>query len=262
MLDGLKYTDDMQNQERGIVLGDIKLSLSTKECAELFGISELLARKHIEICGNNVYNKIIETFKEDITPYNNKNVRTVNQTEGWATFYADATVGNIFITKDSSTLGYTHGHVGVIQSHTGSTKYISEATGPNSDDTEEVVCRSLNYWNTLSTLCAMYPDTPTVDDRVSAGNQTYYYTIADNYTYEVNNTKANVRNSSYTKLNCVGLAYRAYYFMAQFDIIPQVGVNAIMLPSQVYYSANMNFKVKDVGGYLMTSNFNDYDWGF
>ena len=107
----------------------------------------------------------------------------------------------------------------------------------------------------------MYPNTPTTEDRVRSGNQTWFYAESDNYTYEFNNTKGNAKKTEYRKLNCVGVAYRAYYFMASFDIIPQVSDGTMMLPSHVYYSPNIRFKYDDIG-ILRSEGFESIDWGF
>ena len=119
-----QYTDDMYNQENGIDASNVTLSLNLKDCAILFDINEADVQKHIELCGINVYNKIINYFENNFK----SNINTISSgggsdssnylpTEMWADIYKNAHTGNILITKDSINYNYRHGHIGVIQNH-------------------------------------------------------------------------------------------------------------------------------------------------
>lgn len=271
MLESRKFTNDMYNLENDIDTSNVELLLTVSECAELFGVTEQEVNEHIEICGVNVYNKFIKEFEKDnvFSSLRNSSLQRKTTVQYWDRFYNGATTGNIFVTKDSVYVIYRHGHAGIIQSHTGTEKYISEALGDRDDPADEVVCRALGdntpNWKYATTLVSMYPNTVTTSQRVTAGNHTLYYTIADNYTYEFASIKANVNNSSYTKVNCVSLIYRVYKFMTQTDIMPQVGTVIPLLPSQIYYSPSMKCKYVDNEEEIdihRTDNFESYEWGF
>lgn len=77
MLVSRKYTDDMYNQENGIDTSNVTLSLNLKDCAILFDINEADVQKHIELCGINVYNKIINSFNITLS-LNNWNKLSIN----------------------------------------------------------------------------------------------------------------------------------------------------------------------------------------
>lgn len=62
MLEGRLYTDNMYNLENNLDVSDVTLNKSVSECASLFSISENTVRKHVKICGANVYNKLIEAY--------------------------------------------------------------------------------------------------------------------------------------------------------------------------------------------------------
>ena len=278
MLVSRKYTDNMYNQENGIDTSNVTLSLNLKDCAILFDINEADVQKHIELCGINVYNKIINAFNNSLE----KGINTASSGGGsgvndqltdamWEQICRNAHTGNILITKDSINYNYRHGHIGVIQSHSSATKYVTDAW-QHDDPATEVYCHPLHtesnyssrttYWGKRNSLCLTYPNTASVTDRERAGNQTWYYAEGTNYRYEAFNKKATARNNDSRKINCVGLAVRAYYFMASYDIVPQVeNMNSILLPSHVYYSPNIRFKYNSNGLLLRTPNFENIDWG-
>lgn len=280
MLNSRKYTDDMYNSENEIDTSNVTLSLSVKECSDLFGIDEATVNKHINICGINVYNKLIKEYDK---LYNNdeseinvmsggRSAPLDNMTDVlWEQICKNAHTGNILITKDSVHAGYRHGHVGIIQNHNIEPKYVTDAWSVEKP-TQEVYCHPLyegndysvrtTYWSKRCSLCLTYPNTPNVTDRERAGNQTWYYAEKDYYRYETLSTKAKVRRSDYKYMNCVGLPVRAYYFMASYDIVPHVGDNTMLLPSHVYYSANTRFKYNEFGALLRTPLFELAEWGW
>lgn len=277
MLEGRLYTDNMYNQENNFDVSGVTLNKSVSECADLFGISEDTVRKHIKICGENVYNQIIENYyalymPNDSNKVNDESVSPCNIEDKldcvlWNKMYKVAHTGNIFITKDSVSSIYRHGHVAVVQQHEPGPKYIVEANKKEEKDKlppEKQVDRRLlsDFGSDKKSLCMVYPDTKTVKDREEAGHQTYWYAYESVYTYEANNTKFNAGKDDYRKLNCVGVAYRAYKYMANYDIIPQVGGSSILLPSQVYYSKNIKFKYHPDGTLMRTPRFEDVEWGF
>ena len=278
MLESRKYTDDMYNMENNISTENVTLSLSINDCALLFDTDTSEINNHLSICGINVYNKIINAFNNSLE----KGINTASSgggsdssnylpTEMWADIYKNAHTGNILITKDSINYNYRHGHIGIIQNHNSAIKYVTDAW-QHDDPATEVYCHPLHtesnyssrttYWGKRNSLCLTYPNTASVTDRERAGNQTWYYAEGTNYRYEAFNTKATARNNDSRKINCVGLAVRAYYFMASYDIVPDVNSNAMLLPSNVYYSKNIRFKYNKNGDILRTSNFESIEWGF
>ena len=271
-LSELYYNEDYDELSLGI-------TINTCAFSQDIGVSQQLIDSHCLLWGKYRYSKIIEYYCDaydisdigqytdlmEMEPYASGNYSSISNTEWKNYFYKYANVGNIFLTKDSTTAGYRHGHVGVVQNHTSDPKMISEAIGSRDNDADEVVCRSLNtYWPNRITLNVMYPNT-TLAKRESAGAQTYWYAYEDSYSYEALSKKTNMKNSDYSKLSCVGLAYRAYYFKAQYDIIPQVGNSTSMLPKHIDQSANMINKTVVEDGItilLRTEAYDHKDWGF
>lgn len=161
----------------------------------------------------------------------------------WGQICKNAHTGNILITKDSINYNYRHGHIGIIQNHNSAIKYVTDAW-QHDDPATEVYCHPLHtesnyssrttYWGKRNSLCLTYPNTASVTDRERAGNQTWYYAEGTNYRYEAFNTKATARNNDSRKINCVGLAVRAYYFMASYDIVPDVNSNAMGSSRRMY----------------------------
>lgn len=180
----------------------------------------------------------------------------------WDKMVEYAHTGNIFITKDSYSYGYRHGHVGVVQSHIYEDKFIVEATEADRPADEVIRQKLRPSWGDKFSLCMVYPNTNTVGDRERSGNQTAFYAEGTLYTYKFNNTKSEAKDSDARKLNCVGVAVRAYHFMANYDIIPQVNNTGVLLPSHIYYSPNIRFKYYSDGSLLRTPGFEEIEWGF
>lgn len=253
-------------------------TVDLNEFSRKSGINLQLLSSHLEKFGNYRYSNFIERYETAFL--NTVNIGTESNAalnssgnytseggiskEDWEDFFYEyANAGNIFITKDNTSSGIRHGHVGVVQSHADSGKMITEALGDRQNVKDEVVCRSLNtYWPNCCTLNVVYPNT-SLENRQRAGAQTYWYGYESSYSYETISLKTNLKKSDYTSLNCVGVAYRAYYFMAQYDIVPQVSDIMPLLPMHVDQSPNIIHKTKIINGnnYIFkTDNYDDVDW--
>lgn len=260
-----------------------EVSIDLPLFSEITNIDIDILELHVVVFGTYRYSKLIEDY---LNTYNiNVDINTiVTTTQGidalicsfepistystipqseWDDFYSAAQIGDIFITQDSTTeiisSTYRHGHVGVMQKTDSATKYITEATGSQTSSYDEVICRPLvTGWRNRKSLCLMYPDT-SATNRSTAGNHTWYYAESNYYTYESNSYKPNMRNSNYKELNCAGLAYRVYKFMANYDIIPQVNDITIIKPKHIYQSQNMTIRAKN--NILYEYGFSNGGWG-
>ena len=274
----IRETAELYDSEKYDSL-DKTVNIDLEAFSKICDIELELLYNHLNYFGNYRYSKIIESYKQT---YNINYINPVQQATSsaiqkssakynrisesdWQDFYSVAHTGNIFLTKDSTSeiisSTYRHGHAGVIQKHTSNPKYITEATGDQSNTYNEVMCRPLETgWRNRVSMCILYPNT-TQAKRESAGNHTWYYAEGNGYTYESMSYKTNMRNSNYTKLSCAGLAYRVYYFIANYDIIPQVNDITIIKPKHIYESPNMLIK-HDENNILYEINFELFDWGF
>ena len=273
LFENRRQADELNLERDPNYILETELIIGVEECADLFGITEETVLQHVELCGINAYNKIIRDYFEfygDVDLEINEQTIIGNSDDlvspaaisssFWNIVYTGATTGNIFITKDSETAGVRHGHAGIVQSHTYTTKTITEAVGYRDTDADEVICRALTeYWPNRNTLCVKYPLTSTADQRVTAGNHTVHYANGS-YVYEYSSTKTNMRKSDYLKLSCAGIIYRVYYFMASFDVVPQVSVSAMLTPSQLDASSVMALKNEGTSTEMKSSGYDSVQW--
>lgn len=248
-----------------------EIELDLDEYAEAFGLDLSLIESHAAVLNANYYKEVYDVFNArkagdsdarldmftaqqapEITPFSlpsslNNTIRNGIHT------------GNILLTKDSVTLGVRHGHAGIVQDHISPNKWIGEAVGDRSNWQEEVISRHYDdYWPKRDTISVVYPTNTTTQLREKAGAQTLHYANGD-YKYEVFSTKANMRKSDYLNVNCAGIIYRVYWFMASVDVCNTKGVNSTLYPSSIYNSTNV--VVKSAGGTTYeTTNWNDYTW--
>lgn len=225
-----------------------------KISTELNVDTEILQR-HINICGEEYFRKRV--CSNSAMPFSDSTSDSPISSSLFAIFYSNAHTGNIFLTKDSVSVTYRHGHTGIVSSHVTNDKKIVEALGDRDDPEDEIVERDLTAWNKRATLAIYYPSNTTTTQRENAG---YYAThlLSGTYTALV---KKGAAIDVYPQMNCISLVYLSYLMSVgnSYDLVPQVASSSYLLPSQIQFSTIIALKTTS-NGMLRTSNWNDYDW--
>ncbi len=212
-----------------------------------------LLQRHINICGE-------KYFLKRMYPASIPSVASTTVSESlFDIMYTNAHTGNIFLTKDSVSYKFRHGHCGIVSSHANN-KTIVEALGDRDDPEDEVVERPLNDWAGFITLAVYYPSNTTTTQRQNAGYYSTQMIYGTTYTEFV---KKNQAVDLYPQMNCISLVYLSYLMSIGngYDLIPQVYASSYLYPSHIQFSTIIALKTAN-NGILRTSNWNDYDWGF
>ena len=266
----MEFFDEMINSISEYEITTKEYDYSTENCKSLikkeYNIDDALIAKCIEKLGSNYVLKRLNIIEPN---YKNAPLLRMSSTD-FNRYYNNAHTGNIFITKDSYTMNYRDGHVGIIQKHLGGEKMITEALGDGDKSTyqDDVQVRKLRQsWQGKITLAVYYPK-----DEVCGGASVRekcgeYSKIFDSDKYGALTTKDYAMK--YMQSNCATLVWEAYYDNylngKHIEIVPQVGMNSVVLPSHIAFSGTVNLKTE--GGIpgapmLRTSNWLSYDWGF
>lgn len=233
----------------------IKTVQSLEEISDDLGISAELLQHHIDICGKEYF--MSRVLQQEVEPLASSEGSEIGYTK-FKEYYNLSHTGNIYLTKDSVTVGYRHGHAGIVSSHAKDSKTIMEALGKNSDPEKEVVDRDLWLWQHKNTIAVYYPSNTTTGNRENAGRYSKTMDFA-NYTALVKKGEA---VDVFPKVNCISLVYLSYLMGVgnSYDLVPQVGSGSLLYPSQVQFSPIIAIKTTG-NGMLRTSNWNDYNWG-
>lgn len=246
---------------------EVTSNVDLDQFSQQYNVSSELLERHLNIVGSEYFLRNLNSYQQTSLLSNSAISPTSTTNTLFQQMYDVAHTGNLFLTKDSVHYNYRHGHVGIVSSHSDfDYKMIAEALGKYSDgvvgsEESEVVNRALSSWSSKITLAIYYPSDTTTVLREYAG---FMGSQLDYCGYKLVITKGNAVDEL-PYVNCISLVYLAYYMSTDdnsYDLLPQVGNNSVLYPSQVQFSTIIALKTLENGNMARTANWNDYNWGF